>query len=79
MSKGPYSLEPDTLSSDTVECLAELLEQAKAGKVIGIAFSAILKRRNYWVNTAGEARRSPTFTRGMLRALDDQLGQRVSE
>lgn len=74
----PYTLVPDALSTDTVECLAELLKQAKAGNVIGIAFGAILKRRNYVVNSAGEAHRSPTFARGMLRALDDQLGQRIT-
>lgn len=75
--KPPYILVPDTLSIDTIECLEILLDQAKRGQVIGIAFAAMLKRRGYIVNTAGEAHRNPTFTRGMLASLNDRLGTRV--
>jgi hypothetical protein len=70
-------LVPDTVSTDTVECLDELLAMARAGEVIGIAYVAMLKRRKYIANTAGEAHRNPTFSRGMIQALDDQLGRRV--
>jgi len=37
----------------------------------------MLKRRGYIVNSAGEAHRNPTFSRGMLLALDDQLSTRI--
>lgn len=73
----PYLLIPDKVSHDTVECLRILLEQASSGELIGIAYAAVLRRRNYIVNTAGEAHRSPTFTRGMVAALDDELSHRV--
>lgn len=66
-----------TVSQDTVQYLEELLAMARAGEVIGVAYVAMLKRRKYIANTAGEAHRNPTFTRGMLRALDDDLGERV--
>lgn len=75
--KTPFVLVADTLSNDTIECLEELLADARAGAVIGIAFVAVLKKRGYIVNSAGEAHRNPTFSRGMLRALDDRLGQRT--
>ena len=75
--KTPYVLVPDTLSNDTVECLAQLLEHAKSGDVIGVAFVAMLKRRGYIANAAGEAHRNPTFARGMVAALDDSLRRRV--
>lgn len=75
--KRPFTLLDDHISTDTVACLETLLSQARAGEVIGIAFAAILKRRNYVVNTAGEAHRNPTFARGCIRALDDELGTRV--
>lgn len=75
--KPPYILIPDTISSDTIECLETLLDQARRGQIIGLAFAAMLKRRGYIANSAGEAHRNPTFTRGMIAALDDQLSQRV--
>jgi hypothetical protein len=75
--KAPFYLVPDLVSHDTVEALELLLSEARRGEVIGIAYVAMLKRRAFIVNSAGEAHRNPTFTRGMIRALDDQLGQRI--
>lgn len=72
-----FTLVPDTISTDTVECLTQLLEHAKTGEITGIAFAAMLKRRGYIANSAGEAHRSPTFARGMVAALDDQLAKRI--
>jgi len=77
MRRPPFSLVPDTISTDTVECLDELLAMPRAGEVIGIAYVAMLKRRKYIANAAGEAHRNPTFSRGMIQVLDDQLGQHV--
>lgn len=70
-------LIPDAISTDTVEALTLLLDRAKKGEITGIAFAAILKRRRYIVNTAGTAARYPTFTRGMIHALDDQLAAKL--
>jgi hypothetical protein len=75
--KRPFRLIPDSVSKDTVECLEVLLTQARRGEVIGIAFAAMLKRRAYITNTAGEAHRNPTFARGMIATLDDELASRV--
>lgn len=73
----PFILVPDTISNDTVESLEQLLSAARRGEVIGVAFAAMLKKRGYIVNTSGEAFRNPTFTRGMVAALDDQLSGRI--
>jgi hypothetical protein len=73
----PFRLIPDNISTDTVEALEQLLEQARRGEVIGLAYAAMLRRRAYIVNTAGEAHRNPTFSRGMVAALDDSLSARV--
>lgn len=75
--KTPFVLVPDSLSNDTIECLEAMLDQARRGQIIGVAFVAMLKRRSYIVNTTGEAQRNPTFTLGMLYALQDKLVQRV--
>lgn len=73
----PYELIPDRVSTDTVECLQLLLKRAKRGEVIGLAYCAMLKQREYIVNTAGVAHESPTFARGMVAALDDSLSNRI--
>jgi hypothetical protein len=75
--KKPFTLISDKVSTDTVECLELLLRRARRGEVIGLAFCAMLKQRAYIVNTAGVAHESPTFARGMVAALDDELGQRM--
>lgn len=73
----PFVLIPDSLSANTIECLEALLDQARLGEVTGIAFAVTLKRQKFIVNSAGEARRNPTFARGMVAALDDDLSARV--
>jgi hypothetical protein len=75
--KPPFRLVPDTLSTDTEEALTQLLDLARRGELIGVAFAGMLKQRRYFVNTAGEAHRNPTFARGMVAALDDELGTRM--
>lgn len=76
--KPPFRLVPDKISTDTIEALQELLADAKSGKLIGIAFVGMYRSRQYIVNCAGETRRNPTITRGMLAALDDDLAKAVS-
>lgn len=71
--KRPFTLVTKTISHDTVEALGTLFEQAKQGDLIGVAFAAMYKEGGYMVDAAGEAHRSPTFARGMIRALDDEL------
>jgi hypothetical protein len=75
--KKPFTLIPDKVSTDTVECLELLLRRARKGEVIGLAFCAMLKQRVFIVNTAGTAHDSPTFARGMVAALDDELSERM--
>lgn len=75
--KAPFRLIPDNISTNTVECLEQLLDQARRGEIIGLAYAAMLKQRAYIVNTAGEAHRNPTFSRGMVAALGDSLATRV--
>lgn len=72
-----FQLVPERTPPDVAELLEELCEQAKRGDLIGIAFCAMYRRREYVVDTAGECRRNPTFTRGMVRALDDRLAVAV--
>jgi hypothetical protein len=75
--KPPISLQPDTISTDTVEAARTLFDLASAGEITGLAFVAQFKRRTFIVNTAGECHRNPTWTRGMVAALDDSLSNRI--
>lgn len=70
-------LVPPKVSADTIELLAFLLQEAHAGRVIGVAFVAMHKAYEYSVDVAGEAKTVPTLTRGMVAALDDQLARIV--
>jgi hypothetical protein len=75
--KAPFTLVRDSISHDTVYALEELLKAARKGDVIGLAYTAMLKSRQFIVNTAGEPHRNPTFALGMVRLLDDELVQRA--
>lgn len=72
-----YTLVADAVSHETVEALEQLAEHARSGEVLGIGFVVMLKRRRYIADTAGECRADPTLTRGMIRALDDELRRMV--
>lgn len=73
--KRPFRPIPDELPTETVAALAELLEQAKGGRVLGMAFAVMYRGGTYIVNATDEARRSPTFSRGMIAELDDEMAR----
>ena len=67
------SFPTNQVESDTVRALEDLLVEARAGKVVGISYVALRQRSEFSVGVAGEARRRPTLTRGMLLVLDGEL------
>lgn len=73
----PYQLIYESISSDTVEALEHLLESARGGDVVGIAFALMLKRRRVLVDCAGEACENPMLARGVVALLDDHLGDLI--
>lgn len=75
--KPPFRLVPDGISTNTVEALSQLLELARSGEIIGIAFTCMLKQRKFFVNTAGEAHRNPLFARALVAVLDDSLSNKI--
>jgi hypothetical protein len=60
----------------TIEALTELLEAAKAGKVIGLAYVALHLQDEYSADLVGQARRSPLLSRGICRCLEDAIAQK---
>lgn len=77
MRRRPFRLVPSEISHETVEALTELLDQARRGEIIGIAYAVMCKGRDVFADTAGEAHRSPIFTLGMVRALDGKVERQV--
>lgn len=69
----PYRLVKDFISRDLVEALEVLLEGAKQGEVTGIAFAATLRQQRFITNVAGVCYRHPSFARGIVASLDDEL------
>lgn len=63
----------DQLSQDTIQCLERLLQEARDGHIIGIAFAALMKRHHFVAHTCGEVHRNRVLARGILRELDDEL------
>ena len=57
---------------ETIATLERPLRAARAGTVIGLAYCA-LEGRVYTVDCVGTAAESPSDTRGMVCALDDEL------
>lgn len=62
-------------SEDLVRALEDRLAEARAGRLIGIAYVAMYKTFDYGVDIAGETKRCPTLTRGMLHLLDEELSR----
>ena len=69
----------DHISHDTVEALEQLLEAARAGAIRRLIFGAILQRRRYLVNIAGDVARDPTFARGVCGAIEDELRNMIHQ
>lgn len=61
------------MSHDTIECLEALLADARQGQILGLAFGALYIGKRYIVHTVGECHLNRTFTRGMVRDLDQLL------
>lgn len=79
MRRRPFRLVPAEISHETVAALDELLDQARRGEVIGIAYAVMCKGRDYFVDTAGEAHRSPTFALGMVQVLNLEVARRAHD
>lgn len=75
MKKQVKLVQVDT-STDLVEALEYLLQEARSGELIGLAYGAILKRRAFFVDAAGEAHRNPMFGLGVANVLACELIQR---
>ncbi len=63
------------VSDETVAALSYLLQEARAGHVVGLAYIALHNSSSdYSADATGAARISRTFTMGALLRLNDYIG-----
>lgn len=71
-------LVPNQPSSDVVDSLLYLLQEATAGRLIGLAYVGIFPNRHWFCETAGEAHRNPLFALGTIKMLETHLVDRMN-
>lgn len=75
---GPQLLR-EVVSSDTVDCAKALIDGSESGQVVGAVIGFLYRRRRYSVAICGEAYADPTWARGVIAAIEDELRQMVHE
>lgn len=61
----------------TVEKLTDLLDQARRGDIVGIAYVALGRGTDYTGDVVGRARSHPIFMLGTARALDHLVASKT--
>jgi len=61
------------INQDALDAVDKLRDDILKGTTIGFAVVAMHKTSLYTIDVAGECKRHPTLTRGMVAALDDEL------
>lgn len=61
------------INREALDAVDKLRDDILNGLTIGVAIVAMHKSYCYTIDVAGECKRSPTLTRGMVAALDDEL------
>lgn len=73
----PVQLIHDTISRDTNEAIVLIKELVDSGEAVGLFFGLRFRGGRYIVNVAGRCASDPTYTRGMVGALDDELSRMI--
>lgn len=68
--------EPE-VNLDTMNKLAKLLGMAAAGAIDGLVFVAFCPDETYFTDILGQAYTNPTWARGALSYVDDELGRLI--
>lgn len=69
------SLFQASASQETIEMLGSAHQAAERGEIVGALVVIIYRGHRYSVDAAGAAKDDPTFSRGILCKLDDELAK----
>ena len=75
----PLRLVKNKIDHDVVAVLALMLDEARRGEVTGIAFAVSLRNMHYVTGIEGYCCEHPTFARGMVALLSDELAALTHE
>lgn len=64
-------------NQDVVLVLTQLLEEAKAGKITGLAYAVIEQGSRYSADVVGRAKTSPLIALGIARALEETVARLI--
>lgn len=73
----PLRLVKNNIAHDVVAALEQLLDGARRGEVTGIAFAVTLKRERFFTDMAGTCYTNPSYARGIVAFLLDELADHV--
>ena len=71
--KPVLQLVPPKADQSTIDTLAELLAEARAGKIVGLAFVVLRPGTDWEAGFRGECSDHPLFTIGILEKLKSHL------
>lgn len=63
--------------SQVVEALSLLLQEAKAGRITGLAYVTMESGHNFSADVVGRCRRSPLLALGITKALEEAVAELV--
>jgi hypothetical protein len=75
----PHLVKNPNPDPDLEQSITQLLEGVQTGVVNGVVFGAVIKGKKYYVNVLGTMAKDPTYARGVLAALDDELRAMVQK
>lgn len=75
----PYKIIRNTERPDLVHMLENLLSDARDGTLVGMAAACVFTKMRFFTPVAGIFLTNPTFGRGVVAALDDELADMVHE
>jgi hypothetical protein len=67
------------IDRETLEALEQLVADAKAGRIVGLAYVALHAGTDYSGDVVGRAKAHPIFTLGVCRALADTVTLNLRE
>jgi hypothetical protein len=71
------SAVPTYVDRVTVKVLEELLDEARAGRVVGLALGVKLQQKKFYVAACGAMALDPVGARGIVASLDHLLAEEV--
>lgn len=69
-SRQPLRVVLPQADRETIEILLDLLYRAEQGEVVGLAYVALHRGKDYSGDVSGSVKSHPLFTIGVIRALE---------